>query len=47
MQMNGASGATPAPGGGIGFLTERGNLKTLAASDAALFEIPQGFTKAP
>jgi hypothetical protein len=47
MQMSGAQGATPAPGGGVGFLTERGNLKTLGGADAALFEIPQGFTKAP
>jgi hypothetical protein len=42
--------ATPAPaaqGSGIGFLTERGNLKTLGAGDAGLFSPPQGFTKVP
>jgi hypothetical protein len=42
--------ATPAPQagagpGGIGFLTERGNLKTLGAPDAGLFAVPPGFTK--
>ncbi len=45
-----AAGATPAPGGApssFGFLTERGNLKTLGPADAGLFGIPQGFTKAP
>jgi hypothetical protein len=44
------SGATPAPaaaGGGLGFLTERGNLKTLGPADAGLFSVPQGFTKTP
>lgn len=30
---------------GVGFLTERGNLKTLGQNDAALFEIPAGFTQ--
>jgi hypothetical protein len=38
-------GASPAPS--IGFLTERGNVRTLGPADAGLFEIPQGFTKAP
>jgi hypothetical protein len=48
VRVSSGSGAKPQPGSsGIGFLTERGNLKTLAASDAGLFEIPQGFTKAP
>ncbi|HYZ17744.1 MAG TPA: hypothetical protein VE591_15140 [Candidatus Acidoferrum sp.] len=45
-----AVGASPAPqasGGALGFLTERGNLRTLGQADAALFEIPQGFTKVP
>ncbi|HWT05528.1 MAG TPA: hypothetical protein VN224_07210, partial [Xanthomonadales bacterium] len=42
--------ATPAPAaspgaGTVGFLTERGNLKTLGQGDTALFAIPQGFTK--
>lgn len=40
----------PAPTGApssIGFLTERGNLKTLGPADAGLFGIPQGFTKTP
>ena len=49
LTMSAAAGATPAPGApataGIGFLTERGNLKTLGPSDAGLFEIPAGFTK--
>jgi hypothetical protein len=42
------NGATPAPaagGNGLGFLTERGNLKTLGPADAGLFSVPQGFTK--
>jgi hypothetical protein len=43
---------TPAPEaspgiGTVGFLTERGNLKTLGQADTGLFAIPQGFTKAP
>ena len=49
-----ASGPSPAPapaasgsGAAIGFLTERGNLKTLGASDLALFSIPNDFTKVP
>jgi len=44
--------ATPAPAaspgmGTVGFLTERGNLKTLTQADTGLFAIPQGFTKTP
>jgi hypothetical protein len=31
----------------MGFLTERGNLKTLGPADEGLFGIPQGFTKTP
>lgn len=50
--LSGANGTTPAPapsGGasGIGFLTERGGIKTLGNADAALFEIPAGFIKSP
>ena len=50
--MNGNSAATPTTAasgtsGGIGFLTERGNLKALDASAGALFDVPGGFTKAP
>jgi hypothetical protein len=48
------AGATPAPAPAttagptsIGFLTERGNLKTLTANDVALFSVPGDFTKAP
>lgn len=46
------NGPTPAPAASgapssIGFLTERGNLKTLGPGDAGLFGIPQGFTKTP
>jgi hypothetical protein len=44
------NGATPTPAaqaGGIGFLTERGNLKTLGEADVELFSVPQGFTKTP
>jgi hypothetical protein len=42
--------ATPAPQpsagpGGLWFLTERGNLKTLGQADAGLFAVPAGFTK--
>ena len=33
--------------GAVGFLTERGNLKTLTQADTGLFAIPQGFTKSP
>jgi hypothetical protein len=50
--MNG-SGPSPAPAsspaafGGIGFLTERGNIKTLGAADVALFSVPADFTKSP
>ncbi len=49
----GASGAsTPAPAaspgaGTVGFLTERGNLKTLTQTDTGLFAIPKDFTKSP
>ena len=51
-----AGGPSPAPApapsasagaNGIGFLTERGNLKTLGASDLGVFSIPNGFTKVP
>jgi hypothetical protein len=45
-----AANATPPPAGassGVAFLTERGNLKTVRPTDAALFSIPEGFTKAP
>ena len=48
----GGAAATPAPAaspgaGTVGFLTERGNLKTLTQADTGLFGIPQGFTKTP
>ncbi len=33
--------------GGIGFLTERGNVRALGAANASLFDIPAGFTKTP
>jgi hypothetical protein len=48
-----AAGATPAPApaasgaAGIGFLTERGNLKTLTANDVSLFSVPADFVKTP
>ena len=45
----GAAAPSPQPSGGpsgVGFLTERGNLKTLGPADAGLFSIPAGFTKA-
>ncbi len=51
MAATGSAGAdaTPAPGGspapGFVFLTERGNVHTLGASDENLFEIPAGFTR--
>jgi hypothetical protein len=49
--MNAGSGASPAPApsgaAGIGFLTERGNIRTLGAGDAAVFGIPADFTKTP
>jgi hypothetical protein len=50
--MTGSGDGTPAPApsgasGGIGFLTERGNLRPLGAPDASIFEIPAGFTKTP
>jgi hypothetical protein len=45
--MNAAAGATPAPSAsgaaGVGFLTERGDIKTV--TDAALFDVPSDFTK--
>lgn len=47
LTLSGSAGPTPAPhgAGGVGFLTERGNIRTLGASDAPLFDIPPGFTK--
>ncbi|GAC1535566.1 MAG: hypothetical protein NVS2B17_05990 [Candidatus Velthaea sp.] len=50
--FSGGSGATPAPAAsgspaGFTFLTERGNVESLVAGDAAAFEIPKDFTKAP
>jgi hypothetical protein len=51
--MNGSAGATPAPAPaasgatGVGFLTERGNIKSLGATDASLFGIPDDFTRTP
>jgi hypothetical protein len=49
--MNAGAGATPAPSAsgpsGVGFLTERGNIKPLGESDVALFSIPPDFTKTP
>ncbi len=50
--MNAGGGASPAPAASgtpsmIGFLTERGNLKTLDATAATLFDIPAGFVKTP
>jgi hypothetical protein len=35
------------PAASVGFLTERGNLKALGPADAALFDVPAGFTKTP
>jgi hypothetical protein len=48
----GAATPTPAPAaspgaGTVGFLTERGNLKTLTQADTGLFAIPKDFTKSP
>lgn len=43
----GGAPGSPAPAGGMGFLTERGNLKTLGPTDAGLFGIPPGFSKLP
>jgi hypothetical protein len=43
-----ANAPTPAPGAapsGVGFLTERGNLRTLGPADAGVFSVPPGFTK--
>jgi hypothetical protein len=50
VSMNGHAGATPAPApsgqpGGIGFLTERGNVRTVGATSVALFSIPADFVK--
>jgi hypothetical protein len=49
--MNAAASATPAPtasgASNIGFLTERGNIKTLGATDVSLFSVPPDFTKTP
>jgi len=42
------NGATPAPAGagsGVGFLTERGNVRTLGPADAGVFAVPPGFVK--
>lgn len=48
--MANSAAPTPGPSAGpssMGFLTERGNLKSLGPADAGLFGIPQGFTKTP
>jgi hypothetical protein len=49
VSMNAGAGATPAPAAsgtaGVGFLTERGNVKTV--TDASYFEVPPDFTKVP
>jgi hypothetical protein len=51
MAMNGSMAAQQqqppnAPqGSGFGFLIERGNVRTLGASDASLFQVPAGFTQ--
>ena len=49
--MSAGVGSTPAPSAsaapGIGFLTERGNIKSLGASDTTLFSVPSDFTKLP
>jgi hypothetical protein len=37
---------SPAPAG-VGFLTERGNLKTLGPADAGTFEVPASFSRTP
>jgi hypothetical protein len=48
-----SAGASPAPqaagspAGGVAFLTERGNLKTLGPSDAGVFEVPANFSRTP
>jgi hypothetical protein len=48
---SGGGFATPSPSAspppGFVFLTERGNVHTLSAANAGLFEIPADFTKAP
>jgi len=51
VKFAGSAGSAPSPQpsaapSGIGFLTERGNLKSLGPADAGLFSIPAGFTKA-
>jgi hypothetical protein len=40
-----APASTAAGAAGIGFLTERGNLKSLGTNDAALFSVPSDYTK--
>jgi hypothetical protein len=49
--MSGGAPSAPAPSAsgasGVGFLTERGNLKSLGTSDAALFSVPGDYTKTP
>ena len=51
MDMSGSMNSTPQQsanvpaGSGFGFLVERGNVRTLGASDASLFQVPAGFTK--
>jgi hypothetical protein len=49
VSMNGSAGATQAPAAsgaaGVGFLTERGNVKTIV--DSAIFSVPPDFTKTP
>jgi len=44
-QPNNTQSATPPPGGSFGFIVERGNVRTLGASDKSLFEVPAGFTQ--
>ena len=50
MNMNGSMYSQQQPqnvpaGSGFGFLTERGNVRTLGPSDASLFQVPAGFTQ--
>lgn len=48
MTMGGNGSSAPGmPGGGVSFVTERGNIKTLGTVDASLFEIPADYKKAP
>ncbi|MDB5042311.1 MAG: hypothetical protein JWN27_3037 [Candidatus Eremiobacteraeota bacterium] len=48
-----SGGASPAPqaagspAGGVAFLTERGNLKTLGPADSGVFEVPANFSRTP